>query len=121
MKCVSLRRSIVARQGPFWIHIPIPRVLSVWKGLQLMYRGRNQDVETAHVKGAIGPETGFETDLERGLQWVEVQFTHPIRWSKAVHIRPEESEANLGLRGGITRTQIPLVLPNARHYTCGSR
>ena len=91
-------------------HTDFPRLLTVWKGLQVTYRGRNRDVETGYVKGALGPVTQFNADPERGLRWVEVQFTHPIRWSKPLRIRPVESEAIVGPEGRqITRTQIPLV------------
>ena len=108
--CELTEKSRSRAQSMLDSHTDFPRVLTVGKGLQVMYRGRNRDVETGYVKGALGPVTAFDADPERGLRWVEVQFTHPIRWSKPVRIRPAESEAIVGPEGRqITRTQIPLV------------
>ena len=87
-----------------------PRVLTVWVGLQVMYRGRTRDVQFGYVKCAVGEVTAFDAKPADGRRWVDVLWKQPRRWEKPVRIRAMESESVVGPEGRrITRTQVPLI------------
>ena len=91
-------------------HTDYVRKLTVWRGMQVMYRGACRDRDAGVVKCAMGKVTDWSDGVGDGRAWVDVLLERPRRHIRPVRFRPIESEAITGPEGRmITRTQIPLI------------
>ena len=91
-------------------HTDYVRKLTVWRGMQVMYRGTCRDRDAGVVKCAMGKVTDWSDGVGDHRPWVDVLLERPRRHTRPVRFRAIESEAITGPEGRmITRTQIPLI------------